>query len=365
MSGILGITPASPRYKSDPGKSAASAVKKHVAVFGTQTATATAPDSRGYFSFGATPGGQVEDHIAIKNFSTFALQLLIHGTDGVNTPQGGFALLPPNQPATGLGLWIYLPRNDITLIVPARSTDIIPFLVRVPSNASPGDHVGGITATLESFITNSSGQHIRLLQSVGTRIFVRISGPLHPKLAVQDLTVRYSDPIDPLSDGRAVLTYKVSNVGNVALGGLPTASVSGLLGSRSSASHLPEIQLLLPGFSVHETAVVTGVYPELRESAHVKVTRLIIPGSVQPASGPFGAKESFWAIPWVLLGIVLAILVVLAYLIWRRRRRKRRPPSPGTPTGKSASEAPNESPDVPAKSEPVEVPAAADRAESN
>jgi hypothetical protein len=297
-------------------------VKKNVAVFGTQTAGPDKPDGRGFFDFAATPGGQIEDHIAVINYSAQPITLVVGASDAVNTPQGGFALLPANQPSKDLGTWILFRRSDLSLNLAARSSVIIPFLVQLPKNASPGDHVGGITATLQSYITGKSGQRVKLLQSVGTRVFVRVSGPLHPQMVVQDLSVKYDDPLNPIATGTATLSYTVRNVGNVALGGQPTASVTGLFGSKSTASHLPEIQLLLPGNSVKETAKVKGVYPELHETAHVSVTRLIIPGSVQPASGPFTASVSFWAAPW----IVIAILVVglgggAAWWIVRRRRK--------------------------------------------
>jgi hypothetical protein len=220
---------------------------------------------------------------------------------------------------------------------------IIPFAVVVPSNATPGDHVGGITATLESFVTSKSGQRIRLLQSVGTRVFIRVSGPLHPLLAVKDVAVSYDDPISPFSTGTAVVTYTVSNVGNVALGGKPTVSVSGLFGSKQTVTRLPQIQLLLPGFSVKETAKVTGIYPEVRESAHVSVTRLNLPGSVQPASGPFTAATTFWAVPWLLLAIV--ILIVASGTWWFLRRRRRGPaPTQGPDDGPGETEADSDGP---------------------
>jgi hypothetical protein len=297
-------------------------VRKNVAVFGTQTAGATKPDGRGYYDFGATPGGLVQDHVAVINYSTTALPLLIRGSDAVNTPQGGFALLPPNQQSKEVGIWIGLPPADLSIIVPPRSDVIIPFAISVPRNATPGDHVGGITATLESFITSKSGQRIRLLQSVGTRVFIRVSGPLHPLLAVKNVSVKYDDPISPFATGTAVVTYTVSNVGNVALGGQPVASVSGLFGSKTTATKLPQIQLLLPGFSVQESAQVTGVYPEVLESAHVSVRRLVVPGSVQPPSGPFTASASFWAVPWILIGVVVALIALGGWWLLRRRRRK-------------------------------------------
>jgi Bacterial protein of unknown function (DUF916) len=315
------------------GTSSAPKVRKNVAVFGTQTSGPDKPDGRGFFDFAATPGGDIEDHVAVFNYSLQPLTLEIGAADALNTPQGGFALLPPTQRSKDIGTWIAFQKPDLNLKIPARSSVIIPFLVGVPKNATPGDHIGGITATLQSFVTGKSGQRIRLLQSVGTRVFVRVSGPLRPALTVTNLAVKYHDPLNPIGTGTGTLTYTVSNVGNVALGGRPIAYISGLLGSKSTAAHLPEIQLLLPGNSVKETAKVTGVYPEVHETAHVSITRLIVPGSVQPASGPFKASVSFWAIPWIVLAI---LVIILGGAIWWFVRRRRRGPEGDVASKKDA-----------------------------
>jgi len=293
--------------------------KKNVVTFGTQTASATKPDGRGIYLFGATPGGRIEDHVAILNYSDQTATFLIRGTDAVNTPQGGFAALPINERSHDLGAWIALPRSDLTVTLRPRTDIIVPFLIEVPADATPGDHIGVITATLVSSVISKSGQRLRLLQTVGTRIFLLVSGSLHPSLTVTGLAVHYQGTLDPIGTGKATVTYTVSNTGNVALGGLQTVYVSGLFGGRSTA-RLPEIRLLLAGFSVKETVEVKGIFPEIRETAHVSIRPLYITGSVAPPSGPFQASRSFWTIPWILIAII--VTVILLMVGWFRRRRR-------------------------------------------
>jgi hypothetical protein len=319
---LLSLAPASGQttVSSLVASGKAAPAKKNVVTFGTQTASATKPDKRGIYLFGSTPGGRIENHVAILNYSDQTATFLIRGTDAVNTPQGGFAALPINERSHDLGAWVALPSSDLTVTLPPRTDLIVPFLIEVPANATPGDHIGVITATLVSTVVSKSGQRLKLLQTVGTRIFLRISGPLHPSLAVTGLAVHYQGTLDPIGTGRAKVTYTVSNTGNVALGGLQTVDVSGLLGARSTAS-VPKLQLLLPGFSVEETVEVTGIFPEIRETAHVSIRPLYIAGSAAPPSGPFQASLSFWAIPWVLIAII--VVVILLGIGWFRRRRRR------------------------------------------
>jgi hypothetical protein len=325
MAGAFYLIPSPATYGASTQAGLLAAPNKNVVTFGTQTATATKPDGRGIYSFGATPGGQLEDHVAILNYSDQAVTLVIRPVDAVNTPQGGFAAVPINQPSKAVGTWIALPASDLTVSLAPRSDVIVPFLVEVPKNATPGDHFGVLTATLESSVISKSGQHIHLLQTVGTRVFIRVSGPLHPALAVENLRVRYSGTDDPVGTGQAVLTYTVVNTGNVALGGKQTVSVSGLFGTKRTATHVAQIQLLLPGNAVNQTVKLTGVIPEIRDSAHVSISPLYIQGTSEPASGPFKATTSFWAVPWTLIAIVVAIILLAIGALWWRRRRRRGP----------------------------------------
>ena len=313
-----------------------------VVTFGTQTATATAPDGRGMYRFGATTGGLVDDYVAVINDSTQPVTFLVRAVDGVNTPQGGFAALPVNQPSKAVGTWISLPGWASSLTVGPRSLRIVPFTLRVPADTSPGDHFGVITATLVSSAQSKSGERIRLLQTVGTRVFVRVSGALHPGFSIENMRFRYTGNLEPIGSGRGLLTYTVTNTGNVALGGRQTVDVTGLFGSRSVARRVSGVQLLLPGFSVKETVPVSGIFPEFRDTAHVTISPLYIAGTVQPASGPYRADTAFWAVPWTLLAVV-AFLALLVFLVFRLRRRRIGPRvgkggsgrSGGPPTGVS------------------------------
>ena len=337
-----GRAAAAPRLAwSSPVRSTTPTTKpstsKPVVTFGIQPSSADAPDGRGYFDFTATPGARLQDHVAVTNYSTSTLlTLTLKATDASNTAEGDFALLPPNSPAPELGAWVVLPANETTLVVAPRKTVIVPFELRLPQNASPGDHIGGIEATLASSVESPSGQRLKLLQSVGTRLFVRVSGPLHPKLSVTDMTVAFTGTPNPLGKGRVTLTYRVKNTGNVALGGDQTAWVSGLFGGKVKGPKLPTVQLLLPGYSVSEKVSFPAVFPQIEMGAHVSITPLVVPGSQQPPSGPYRGSSAFLAVPWTLIAIVAGIILILVFLnIWFRRRQARTrsaaSPRPSTP----------------------------------
>jgi uncharacterized protein (DUF2062 family) len=85
------------------------------------------------------------------------------------------------------------------------------------------------------------------------------------------------------------------------------------------------IALLLPGASATESAVLTGVWPEIVLHAAVTVHPTDLAGSGAAVGGPVLAPITIstlvWAIPWALL--VLVLLVVIAVVAVRRIRARR------------------------------------------
>jgi hypothetical protein len=302
--------------------------------FGIQPAGIGSAAVRSNFSFSATPGAVVNDDVAAVNYSSVPLTLQLYATDAVETSGGGFGLLPGNQKPTGAGSWITLAPGSSTVQVPAETPSgpsrvVVPFVVHVPVKATPGDHAGGIVASLQTEGSNANGQRIVLDQRVGTRVFILVSGPLTPQLAVTDLHAVYEGTANPVGKGQVRVSYLVRNTGNVDLGIDQSVGVSGLIGDNHHVS-LAKIPLLLAGKSVAESVVFSGVWPEVLLRQSVTASPVAVPGSSVPGLVPVTASTSVWAVPWTLLAII--VLVILAWVLMRRLRKRR-------PAGRAAGEA--------------------------
>jgi hypothetical protein len=296
-----------------------------VVTFGVQPAFVKGFDDRSFFSWVATPGGVISDTAVALNFSYKPITLTVAVTDATNTDTGGFALLADNEKSTDAGSWIVFPAKYRSVVVPARTANApgrapIPLSVHVPADASPGDHVGGITVSLTSTARSSSGQTYKLVQRVGSRIFIRVSGPIRPQLTIEQLSATYHSTLSPSGKGSATVTYVVHNTGNISLGAQQAVSIKGWFGSSTTAKNVPQVPLLLPGSSLAVTVQVSGVWAGVRESATVTLTPLEIPGANVPTSGPWSAETSFWAIPWLLVIVLLVLLLVVGTYLWMRRR---------------------------------------------
>jgi hypothetical protein len=317
---------ASPSPK--PSSSAGSSTSKGVApstkaTYGLGPASATAVDGRPRFKWSAGPGGTLSDHVAVVNVGSTPLTLDLYARDAINQPDGSLGLQTKAAKPTDAGAWITLeiPHGASTVTVPARSTVIVPVSLVVPRNASPGDHTGGIIVSLTAASTSTGKQVVtpNLEQRVAVPVAIRIAGVLQPKLSVQSLGASYGQTLNPVGGGHATVTYKVVNTGNVNLGGHEAVSISGLFGSTVHAK-APDVPVLLPGNSIIESVPVHGVLPEFLMSARVTITPLAASGDVDPGLIATSGGKRFWAVPWLLLGIIALLLAG-----WRQLRRRKRP----------------------------------------
>jgi hypothetical protein len=296
--------------------------------FGIEPASARGADGRPNFSFGVTPGAVLHDHVAVLNYSSIPLSLQLYATDAVETSGGGFGLLPATTRPVGAGSWIRLPRRFSTVRVPAQSATgpgqiVVPFVVKVPDKAAPGDHVGGVVASLRSVGTANS-QRVILVQRIGTRVFILVSGKLVPRLTLTGVSTTYDGTLNPVGQGKVKVSYLVSNTGNVDLSLNQSISASGLFGDKRQIA-LPAIGLLIPGGSVHESVVIPGVWPQflVHSTVSARPSAVAVAVSRVPSLAPVKSTSSVWAIPWAQLGILLLLILAAGYLVYRSRARSR------------------------------------------
>jgi hypothetical protein len=301
--------------------------------FGIEPASASGIDGRPGFAIGATPGAVVFDHVALLNYSNTPLTLLLSAADATETNLGGFGLQPPGQTSVGVGAWIAGPPGDASVGVPAAKGNapgevVVPFTVKVPLDAVPGDHVGAILATLQTVGTNRTGQRVILNQRVGTRVFIRVSGVILPRVAITSVHADYSGTLNPLGRGVVTVEYVVSNTGNVDVAlTAQRINVSGVVDDTHAAS-AGKIALLLPGASVAERVEVQSEWPQILLHASVAIQPVLLNGVGSSPMVRVTSSTTVWAVPWTLLFLVVLVAGGLWY--WRRRARIARANRPPT-----------------------------------
>lgn len=274
------------------------------------------PTGRDYFTYTATPGQQVRDTVGITNRSDRKLTFRLYATDAFNTGDGAFALLTADRQPVDVGTWISLEKSTLT-VKPGKRVDV-PFTLKVPANATPGDHSGGVLAAVTEQETTSDGRRLNVDRRVAARVHLRVAGPLTSSLQVDRISADHSGPV--LGKRTVKVTYRVRNNGNVRLAGDARVYVHGPLDWPQGSPAEREIPELLPGSSYTFTDTVSGVLPAGPMQAAVRLTPTD-PGGVSPSGPALSTRTSgLWMVPWTGLGVLALFLLLPA----RRRRPARR-----------------------------------------
>lgn len=308
----------------------ASAAAAPAMTWAIQPSSASGPTGRGYFVHDATPGQRIDDHAAISNLGRDPLSITLYGTDAFNTADGAFALLPASQPPTGAGAWVRTGRRQVE-VAPGQRV-IVPFQLVVPTNATPGDHAGGLVASVVSAGTDAAGRQVALDRRVVARIYLRVAGPIHPSVQVTALRVDNRNPVDPLAGGQLTARYRLRNTGNVRIGGTGRMTVRGPFGWHLANTGTIEIPELLPGGEIEVSEQVRGLPP----AGRLEVAVVIEPATMDIALAPVTRTTGVWAVPWVLVAVLVVLGAVLALHRLRARRGTRRS---ATPAGSVSTDA--------------------------
>lgn len=309
-----------PRAADDPADPRAA--ESDSITWGVQPVPSDGEPARANYSYDVDRGETIRDSVRITNFSEEPVELDLYASDALTTQSGALDLLPAGEKPKDVGAWIDLERNEVRLD-PEESVDV-PFTMRVPDNAESGDHTGGVVTSFTTDAKAGDGAPIKLDRRLGSRVYVRVEGPLNPALEVSELNAGYGTSLNPAGKGDLSASWTVTNTGNVRLGADQVLSAAGPLGICGSDRKLDAMPELLPGNSVTLDAAV-GAWPTVRSTAEVELTPVPVrPGDNFDDVQNVAASSGTWAVPWMLLAL-LALLVggFLGARIARRRRKER------------------------------------------
>jgi len=283
------------------------------------------PDANGprsAFDFLLAPGQSVSDTVAVSNLGTSPVTLSVYATDALNTADGAFTLLPAAEQATGAGSWIVLDAHTVK-VEPGKQVEV-PFTLRVPADATPGDHAAGIVASRMVEGVGENNAKVAVDQRVGSRVYLRVDGPLTPALDVSGLSASYSHPWYPFGGSAATVDYALTNTGNVRLNGTAQVRLTGPFGVALGSPQSVPISQLLPGSALAGTLTVPGVVPLGSLTAHLEVDAIGATDEESVALPTVSASSTVPAIPWLIVGVLVVLLALLVLAPIRRRRRRRK-----------------------------------------
>ncbi|WP_433215014.1 WxL protein peptidoglycan domain-containing protein [Dactylosporangium sp. CS-047395] len=289
-----------------------------------QPSSANGPDSRKEFSYAdIKPGTVIHDYVAVTNFSAAPVTFQIYATDAQNGNGGVLQLQPAAEKPTDLGSWVTLQKTSVTLKPNERAIE--PFTITVPATATPGDHTGGVLASI-GVEENSTNGPVKVDRRLGVPLYMRIAGPLNPGITVESVSAAYHPTANPVGGGSTDVTLTVRNTGNVRLNLSPEVAVKGLFWLKVAGVTAATLPNLLPGAKVQFTVHLDGVFPLGPMTVQVRavpsqITALGLPKAPNEPQA-VEAEAFMWATPWAVIAIL--ILLVGGFFAVRQIRRMRR-----------------------------------------
>ncbi|MWB97605.1 DUF916 domain-containing protein [Agromyces seonyuensis] len=288
-----------------------------------QPSSPEGPDGRDVLEYSLGPGETATDYVGVSNLGAEPLVVRVYAMDALMTADGAFSLPPAGTASEDVGAWVGITGDGVFTIEPGTRAEI-PFRLTVPPNAEPGDHAGGIVASLaELSETAGADQQVAVDRRVGVRLYVDVPGVAAPAATVSDIDVAYEGGFASFG-GPATVTYTVENPGNLRLGGLVRIALTGPFGWELAAGEPQELPELLPGGSVRLTQEFADVPPAVLLTATADLEPVQREGRSGAVDGEHRAVGTAWAVPWLLLVVLLALIAVVVLLVRRGILLRRR-----------------------------------------
>jgi WxL interacting protein linking bacterial and host surfaces len=309
---LLLASPAMPSYAADNGSWSVYPASSQLG-------------ARPYFALSADPGTVLTDKVVVADKTGRPLTFRLYAADAYNTARdGGFAVRTAEEKQRGVGAWAKPLKGRVT--VPAHGSVTVPFTLRVPEDAEPGDHPGALVALDERIDQGRGAVALGVRRAVGARVYLRVGGPTVPAIAVEDVRVTHHQPLVPgLGESTATVSCTLHNTGNITLHPKVRLRATGLFGRTLPARDVSGIPSeLLPGQRVRLTE-------PWRNAPRFDWSDITLTASAKGTHA--SASASYLAVPWLMVAVAVGAGAVAGGLVIRARRGRARrsvpaPPSP-------------------------------------
>lgn len=305
-----------------------------------QSAALSIPPKKNYI---IDPGDSIDDTLLVKNVDTTKpLQLFLRVIDFSYTDEGGTPklMLDVNAPQT---TWSAKPFLNVpeSVEVPAGGSQSIPIKANIPSNQGAGSFYSAIIYSTSA----PDGGNVGLAASGVTLAFISIPGKVNEDLQLKKLGA-YDLSANESSDGYRFITgddpkaigYTLQNNGNVTASPIGSITLKDLFGRETVINDInPNGSLALIGQSRTFTACIkikevdvtvggataagkecdnSGLWPGL-----YAVTADIFYGQNGNNTNEIVKTAYFWYLPLWFIIIVVLILLVIAYFVFKIVRK--------------------------------------------
>lgn len=251
-----------------------------------------------------TPGESKQYTVSVSNISGADQLYYLYKRDIVGVKAGGVPVFADkNQEKTDFELSQWITLETETLDIPKGEERPLSFIVKVPENAAPCDHFGGIFVSAEPPSMRESGAAVGY--EVGNIISVRVAGECTIEGSIRQFST------DNYIYGKAEVNFsaKIQNEGNTLIRPTGPLEINNMFGKQVAKLMFNEEQAgVYPGATREYTLSWSGDGPGFGRYEAI----------LSPVYGEDGIKKTmsstatFWVLP---MSIILPALGVLAALL--------------------------------------------------
>ena len=252
------------------------------------------------------PGQTVEFDIRLRNITKATSITTASIEDFEAQEEGGQPklLLSQNGKSAEPSPYTFKPwvRSITSLTLVPQEAKNSHIVIKVPTNASPGSHFGVIRFTATA--PGVEGTGVSLTPSIGTLVFLRVSGNVVTKASIIELSaLQNGQKKDFFEKGPIDFLLRIRNKGNVHIKPSGTLRVTNTFGNETAV------------LSVNKNA--GSILPQSVRRFAERLNKSSLFGrykteaNIQYEGKNLSRTLTFWVIPYKLIAILLGILILL------------------------------------------------------
>jgi hypothetical protein len=303
--------------------------------FGASPVQGSSGNDSGYFKFNADSGSSVSQVLHVSNRTSKARTIRVAAVDGAAAVYGGVSYSDSDKLPSQVGNWITLSKTSVDL-APGASVDL-PFIVKVPADASTGNHYGGIavwepasetSSKSGGSGTNGASMNVTMITRMVIPVAVTTPGLAEPNLVVTGvkaaarsdgmyLLVNIKNDGTALTSGKGALELPDQNFQHdIKLGDMIPASGTDypVKWSRGPEEGTYSARVQISYADGAKTATWSGTFKVASAETKDLGTKLV-QGESQEATGG--------GTPWLMYGLVAGLVVIVAIMAVALLRRRR------------------------------------------
>lgn len=275
-----------------------------------------------WFVYTKNAGETISDIATVKNFSNSPVNVTIYAVDAVSSDSGSFILSFTEDEQKGIGEWTDVKSKSLT--IPPYEVIDVPFEIKIPADAPPGQYLGGIV--IENGLSDTTekdekkkGTSISVKTRIGSRVYLTIPGEIIEDVNFTDFFAKK----EITGNTRFFLTLE--NKGNMSYepevkidifdqSGNLYETIKKPLGTIAPMSTIkPVVEMEKRPFLGNYTA-----------KAYMEFKCKFAPENLHGSAHYYEKETSFWALPWeIILSILFVIFVILSVITEQKLARGR------------------------------------------